>query len=169
MYGLKFILKMNIVGFIVIHVKISVILHLFMKKDGKKNYHFVLPLLTIILKMLLGDMLLILNKQYKNEILMKKYLLRSFIELIKDFDHNLIEKKNPKLFRSKFRKDLKDFDLILCIYSQIKDIVSMLNEDKSTKESELHGRQSGSLAWKLSRGETDQKVGYSFQLNPFFL
>ncbi|CAF4442773.1 unnamed protein product, partial [Adineta steineri] len=40
---------------------------------------------------------------------------------------------------------------------QIKDIVSMLNEEKSAKESELHGRQSGSLGWKLSRGETDQQ------------
>jgi hypothetical protein len=31
----------------------------------------------------------------------------------------------------------------------------MLTEQKITKESELHGRQSGGLAWKLSRGETD--------------
>ena len=36
----------------------------------------------------------------------------------------------------------------------------MLTEQKITKESELHGRQSGSLAWKLSRGETDQQVIY---------
>jgi hypothetical protein len=36
----------------------------------------------------------------------------------------------------------------------------MLTEQKTTKESELHGRQSGSLAWKLSRGETDQQVIY---------
>jgi hypothetical protein len=48
----------------------------------------------------------------------------------------------------------------LLIFSQIEDIVSMLNEEKSTKESELHGRQSGSLAWKLSRRETDQQVSY---------
>jgi hypothetical protein len=34
----------------------------------------------------------------------------------------------------------------------------MLSEQKITKESELHGRQSGSLAWKLSRGEIDQQV-----------
>jgi len=32
----------------------------------------------------------------------------------------------------------------------------MIIEQKATKESELHGRQSGSLAWKLSRGETDE-------------
>jgi hypothetical protein len=34
----------------------------------------------------------------------------------------------------------------------------MLNEQKTAKDSELHGRQSGSLAWKLARGETDQQV-----------
>jgi hypothetical protein len=45
----------------------------------------------------------------------------------------------------------------------------MLNEDKMTKESELHGRQSGSLAWKLSRGETDQQVVYSSNEMLFFL
>ncbi|CAF1238843.1 unnamed protein product [Adineta steineri] len=33
----------------------------------------------------------------------------------------------------------------------------MLNKEKSTKESELHGKQSGSPAWKLSRGERDQQ------------
>ena len=38
---------------------------------------------------------------------------------------------------------------------QVEDVISMLREQKETKESELHGRQSGSLAWKLSRGETD--------------
>jgi hypothetical protein len=74
MFGLKFILKVNIDGYIVIPVKIFVILHLFMNKDGKKNYHIVLHLLKIMLLMLLGDMLLILNKQYKEEILMKKNL-----------------------------------------------------------------------------------------------
>ncbi|CAF1612521.1 unnamed protein product [Rotaria sp. Silwood1] len=40
---------------------------------------------------------------------------------------------------------------------QIEDLVSMFNEEKLTKESELHGRQSGSLSWKLARGETDQQ------------
>ncbi len=50
------------------------------------------------------------------------------------------------------------FLLILFIYRLIEDIVSMLSEQKVAKESELHGRQSGSLAWKLSRGETDQEV-----------
>ncbi|CAF4698448.1 unnamed protein product, partial [Rotaria sp. Silwood2] len=43
---------------------------------------------------------------------------------------------------------------------RIQDMVSMLHEEKLTKESELHGRQSGSLAWKLARGETDQQVIY---------
>jgi len=48
--------------------------------------------------------------------------------------------------------------LISFISRQIEDIVSMLNEQKTAKDSELHGRQSGSLAWKLARGETDQQV-----------
>ena len=38
----------------------------------------------------------------------------------------------------------------------------MLKEQNTTKESESHGRQSGSLAWKLSRGETDQEVNLFF-------
>lgn len=44
----------------------------------------------------------------------------------------------------------------------------MLTEQKATKESEFHGRQSGSLAWKLSRGETDEDDitnGFSFEIN----
>ncbi|CAF0979034.1 unnamed protein product [Adineta ricciae] len=43
------------------------------------------------------------------------------------------------------------------ISTQIRDLVSMLKEQNVSKESELHGRQSGSLGWKLSRGETDQQ------------
>jgi hypothetical protein len=31
-----------------------------------------------------------------------------------------------------------------------------------TKESELHGRQSGSFVWKLEREETDEQVIYLF-------
>lgn len=38
----------------------------------------------------------------------------------------------------------------------------MITEQKLAKESELHGRQSGSLAWKLARGETDQEVCLSY-------
>ena len=44
----------------------------------------------------------------------------------------------------------------------------MIIEQKATKESELHGRQSGSLAWKLSRGETDEDDvtnGSIFEIN----
>lgn len=45
----------------------------------------------------------------------------------------------------------------------------MLNEDKLIKESELDGRQSGSLAWKLARGETNEKVPYSFEMIVLYL
>lgn len=44
----------------------------------------------------------------------------------------------------------------------------MLKEQIATKESELHGRQSGSLAWKLLRRETDENDiinGYIYSLN----
>ncbi|CAF1375784.1 unnamed protein product [Adineta steineri] len=57
----------------------------------------------------------------------------------------------------KIQSQLNQEEKIKIISNQIKDIVSMLNEEKSAKESELHGRQSGSLGWKLSRGETDQQ------------
>ncbi len=45
----------------------------------------------------------------------------------------------------------------------------MLSEDKLIKESELHGRQSGSVAWKLARGETDQQVLHLFSIIDLYL
>ncbi|CAF0975287.1 unnamed protein product [Rotaria sordida] len=57
----------------------------------------------------------------------------------------------------KIQSQLNQQDKNKIISNRIKDLVSMLNEEKLTKESELHGRQSGSLTWKLARGETDEK------------
>ncbi|CAF3459573.1 unnamed protein product, partial [Rotaria socialis] len=71
---------------------------------------------------------------------------------------------NEKIFaktisrvNEKLQSQLNQQEKNKIISNRIEDIVSMLNEEKLTKESELHGRQSGSLGWKLARGETDQQ------------
>ncbi|CAF4602828.1 unnamed protein product, partial [Rotaria socialis] len=74
---------------------------------------------------------------------------------------------NEKIFaktisrvNKKLQSQLNQQEKNKIISNRIEDIFSMLNEEKLTKESELHGRQSGSLGWKLARGETDQQVVY---------
>ena len=62
----------------------------------------------------------------------------------------------------KIQSQLDQEDRKKVISRQIEDLASMLTEQNATKESELHGRQSGSLAWKLSRRETDQQVCFVF-------
>ena len=158
MFGRKSIPKMNVVGYIVMRVKIFVILHLFMKKDGRKILFSVLLLRVIMLLMLLGDMCLILNRQYKEEISMKNNWLNLSIELIEFFKHKSINNGRKQLLPCE--NFLRKF-LLVCsrgVSRQIEDLASMLKEQNTAKESELHGRQSGSLTWKLSRGETDQEV-----------
>lgn len=42
--------------------------------------------------------------------------------------------------------------------SRMEDLLSMIVEKTTANENELHGRQSGSTAWKLSRHEIDESV-----------
>ncbi|CAF4750842.1 unnamed protein product, partial [Rotaria magnacalcarata] len=73
---------------------------------------------------------------------------------------NINEKRMAKTIsrmNEKLQSQLNQQEKNKIIANRIEDIVSMLNEEKLTKESELHGRQSGSLGWKLARGETDQQ------------
>jgi peptide-N4-(N-acetyl-beta-glucosaminyl)asparagine amidase len=74
----------------------------------------------------------------------------------KDFA-NIIHRINQKI-----QSQINQQEKTKIISRQIEDIVSMLREQNVTKESESQGRQSGSLAWKLSRGETDQQVCFIF-------
>ncbi len=74
---------------------------------------------------------------------------------------NINEKEFVKIISQinrKIQSQISQQDKNKLIAIQIEDVVSMLTVQNNTKESELHGRQSGSLAWKLSRGETDQEV-----------
>ncbi|CAF2139602.1 unnamed protein product [Rotaria magnacalcarata] len=96
--------------------------------------------------------------QSYEDINLRRYIRSSIIPL-EDF--------NRKISNRKSQIDIDKRDLLLLellrwfkeefFTCRIEDIVSMLNEEKLTKESELHGRQSGSLGWKLARGETDQQ------------
>ncbi|UJR10898.1 hypothetical protein I4U23_015086 [Adineta vaga] len=84
---------------------------------------------------------------------------------------NINEKNFARIIQRinrKLQSTLNREEKLKIISNQIKDLVSMLQEAKSTKESELHGRQSGSLTWKLSRKEADQEdditTGYIYSV-----
>ncbi|KAK3866513.1 hypothetical protein Pcinc_027958 [Petrolisthes cinctipes] len=50
-------------------------------------------------------------------------------------------------------------------FRMVTEIAEFLRQDKTTKDGECEGRQSGSLAWRLSRGETKNSSKYTFKLS----
>ena len=72
------------------------------------------------------------------------------------------EKHKKKIVRRYSLRSLVASTVVRLRCSRMEDLLSMIVEKTTTNENELHGRQSGSTAWKLSRREIDESVENRF-------